>query len=55
MIGDEFSRHFCFCDEEDSGLSDETVSSKNLPQGLSEQFSENSVKWVFLSVICVWT
>ena len=23
MIWDEFLRHFCFCDEEDSGLSDE--------------------------------
>ncbi|WP_158100084.1 hypothetical protein [Bacteroides sp. An51A] len=23
MIGDEFLRHFRFCDEEDSGLSDE--------------------------------
>jgi len=22
MVGDEFLRHFCFCDEKDSGLSD---------------------------------
>ena len=28
MIWDEFLRHFCFCDEEDSGLSDEEKSPK---------------------------
>ena len=28
MIWDEFLRHFCFCDEEDSGLSDEEQGAK---------------------------
>ena len=28
MIWDEFLRHFCFCDEEDSGLSDEVHQAK---------------------------
>ena len=30
MIWDEFLRHFCFCDEEDSGLSDEEQERKGL-------------------------
>ena len=31
MIWDEFLRHFCFCDEEDSGLSDEEQE-RNVPK-----------------------
>ena len=40
MIGDEFLSHFWFCDEEDSGLSDEEQEQKG-PKKIAQSTYEN--------------